>query len=66
MKPPYHPDHPERVTFASSEDSVHIVAHCGKHFTGELHALGVPGVAREIAAELNAHRATYAANLDGK
>jgi hypothetical protein len=28
--------------------------------------VGVPGVAREIAAELNAHRATYAANLDGK
>lgn len=65
MRPPYHPSHPERITFApdpdmaNGHDSSAVVARCGQHFTGPARRLCTGSTARELADDFNAHRATY-------
>lgn len=56
MKPPYDPEHPEQIV---QHGQGAVVARCGRHFQGPPRRLGRDEAARELADDLNAHRATY-------
>lgn len=57
MRPPYHPRHVEAVYQRGSSG---VVAHCSCTGTlGPVRRLGTDGVARALADDFNAHRATY-------
>jgi len=60
VRPPYDPRHVERVTFGTNDSTV-VIARCSCGVDGDPHPLNAPNAAGELAADFNAHRATYAA-----
>lgn len=59
MMPPYDPDHVEGIFFVRSSTHA-VVARCSCGWSGAEHVLTpAGGIARDLADNLNAHRATY-------
>lgn len=57
MKPPYHPEHVERILFVG-QTHVRATCSCGRMALTK-HRLAERGTTQALIAELNAHRATY-------
>jgi hypothetical protein len=68
VRPPYDPAHVEKILLPrlldeqgrpEGTDQSCVIARCSCGWWGSNHRLGVNGVATLLAADLNAHRATY-------